>query len=57
MNVDDKNPVSPKTSVQTKRPYAAPMLSEYGDIRQITQSNQPGQTRDNSMGSANMTLP
>jgi hypothetical protein len=57
MNVVDKNHVSAKTPIQTKRPYAAPILSEYGDIRQITQHNQAGQTQDHGGGSANMTLP
>jgi hypothetical protein len=57
MNVVDENHVNAKPPVQTKRPYAAPILSEYGDIRQITQSHQAGQTVDGAMGSSNMTLP
>ncbi len=56
MNVDDKNHVSPKTTVQIKRPYAAPILSEYGDIRQITQLSMGGQKNDGGMGLANMTF-
>ncbi len=56
MNVDHKDPVSEKTPLQTKRPYAAPILSEYGDIRQITQQSMNGQKNDGGGGLANMTF-
>lgn len=55
MNVDDKDPVSAKPPVQTKRPYATPLLSEYGDIRQITQQTMNGQRNDGGGGGPNMT--
>ena len=38
MNAFAKNGESGKTPVETKRPYQTPMLSEYGDIREITQN-------------------
>jgi hypothetical protein len=47
MNVVDKNQVSAKTPVQAKRPYASPILSEYGDIRQITLHTPAGPRGDN----------
>jgi hypothetical protein len=31
--------VNEKAAAETKKPYKAPVLSEYGDIRQITQAN------------------
>ncbi len=55
MNVEDKNPVSASAPAQKKRPYAAPRLSEYGDIRQITQHSMTGQKNDGGGGQANMT--
>jgi hypothetical protein len=38
MNSVEKNFVNATRSIEIKRPYEAPMLSEYGDIRQITQT-------------------
>jgi hypothetical protein len=35
------NVVDEKTPVETKKPYKAPVLSEYGDILQITQNSGP----------------
>jgi hypothetical protein len=36
-----------KTPVETKKPYKAPVLSEYGDIRQMTLRVGSGTTSDN----------
>ena len=56
MNVAEKNDANTQTAVQTKRPYATPVLSEYGDIHQITRntnaspgfSDNPGQMNNKS---------
>jgi hypothetical protein len=40
MNFVEKNDVSAKAPDKTKRPYEAPILSEYGDIRRMTQTTQ-----------------
>jgi hypothetical protein len=56
MNVAEKNDANTQTTVQTKRPYATPVLSEYGDIHQITRntnaspgfSDNPGQMNNKS---------
>ena len=47
MNVAEKNDANTQTAVQTKRPYATPVLSEYGDIRQMTLRVGSGTTSDN----------
>lgn len=56
MNDNDTIHMSAKTPVQTKRPYAVPILSEYGDIRQITQGSMAGQMNDGGMGGPNMSF-
>jgi hypothetical protein len=62
MDSDEKNDLSAKTPdektpVKTKKPYNTPVLTDYGDIREITEHIQAGQTQDHGGGSANMTLP
>jgi hypothetical protein len=37
MNSPEKTVLKTNDPVRTKRPYSPPLLSEYGDIRQITQ--------------------
>lgn len=38
VNLVEKNDVSANTLDKTKRPYRTPILTEYGDIRQITRN-------------------
>jgi hypothetical protein len=37
-NPSEENCMNARTPVETKKPYQAPVLSEYGDIRMITQT-------------------
>jgi hypothetical protein len=49
MNFVEKNDGSAKTPDKSKRPYKTRRLSEYGDIRQITQNTpKPGGLGDSS---------
>jgi hypothetical protein len=49
MNVVQENVLKAKSPVGTKQPYNTPVLSEYGDIRQITQNTtSPNNTTDSS---------
>jgi hypothetical protein len=38
MNAPEKNGVNAKSSAESKKAYKAPVLSEYGDIRQVTEA-------------------
>ena len=53
MNVAEKNDANTQTAVQTKRPYATPVLSEYGDIRQITRNTNASPGREDNPGTMN----
>jgi hypothetical protein len=39
--------VDEKTAVETKKAYQAPVLSVYGDVRQITMNTPHGPNNDN----------
>jgi len=52
--VEKKDP-SAKTRAETKRQYQTPNLSEYGDIRQITQSHVTGAKGDGGGKGTNKT--
>jgi hypothetical protein len=51
----EKNDGSVKSPDKTKWPYETPVLSEYGDIRQITQNTNSPQSRSDSSGHPHKT--
>ena len=55
MNAAETNGRNERNRVETKRPYEAPVLSEYGDIRQITQHTGQKGTMDGRGGSLSRT--
>jgi hypothetical protein len=57
VNLVEKNDVSAKTLDKTKRPYTSPVLTEYGDIRQITQNSHRVHGSGDSSRHPNKTLP
>jgi hypothetical protein len=46
---------TPTTSPATRRPYAAPTLVVYGDLRSVTLSNATNNMNDKGNGSFSMT--
>jgi hypothetical protein len=55
MSFVEKNDPRAKTMAETKRQYHTPVLSEYGDIRKITQTHTTGSKGDGGGKGSNKT--